>query len=86
MISPMYQDLSQKIWGLQVREWRRVGQEWGTFEKLSVLVTFSPSQAGFKTLYPIKMYDLDENFCIKSCHYTLQHGVYGVQQVARPKL
>ena len=22
----------------------------------------------------------------KSCHYTLQHGVYGVQQVARPKL
>ena len=61
----MYQDLSQKIWGLQVREWRRVGQEWGTFEKLSVLVTFSPSQAGFKTLYPIKMYDLDldENFC-----------------------
>ena len=52
MISPMYQDLSQKIWGLQVREWRRVGQEWGTFEKLSVLVTFSPSQAGFKTLVP----------------------------------
>ena len=47
----MYQDLSQKIWGLQVREWRRVGQEWGTFEKLSVLVTFSTSQAGFKTLY-----------------------------------
>ena len=22
----------------------------------------------------------------KSCHYTLKHGVYGVQQVARPKL
>ena len=35
---------------------------------------------------PLRLCDDGSDKLYKSCHYTLQHGVYGVQQVARPKL